>query len=973
MPTLFWDIETRSVVSLETAGASRYASDPTTEILCVGYAIDDNDPKIWLLGDPIPPEIETATHVVAHNFQFERAILTHKLEPLGWPRIPLERQRCSMTLCLVNALPGALDNAATALGIPLQKDREGYKLMRKMSRPLPRRKGDPPDFIRWHDNAKDRKRLQEYCKRDVELERLVYRALPPLSPSEQALFVLDAVINQRGFHVDVELARAARAIAHAERIAINVEITALTKGEITTADQVARILAFVRRHGHVISSLTKRSVAAVLAHEPSDAVRQLLELRREGARASVRKLDALLTSVDADNRLRETLRFHAAGTGRWSGRGYQPQNLKKVETTDIDAAVDAILVGDIDRIRELGAPLTVAGDVSRSIICATSGQHQLIGGDLSAIESRALAWVAGEMWKLENYRRYDVTGDPTLEPYCATATRMLGRTVTPEDEAGRQIGKTADLALGYGGSLGAWRRFNPDDDRPDVEILQNIADWRRAHPATVKFWKDLYRAAIQAVHTGQRIELGKISFGMDNGTLRMVLPSGRAISYPQARLGPGKFEGTRAIYFKDNARGAWTETSSWYGLLTENLVQGLARDLLAAAIVRLESAGYPVVLHVHDEVVCEAPEGFGSVEEFLRLLTVLPDWAEGLPIAAKAWTGKRYAKTAKATPTEATATTPRATVTPVAVVSTSETTELEDENQDDDGEVVPLADLIGEPLVNGKILCPFHDDHTPSLTIFPDHFHCFVCDAHGDAIDWLMLIEGMTRREAVQHIAAWDGPRVVPVEDDKEESRAYALRLWEEGVPVADTLAARYFTEIRGIDLAALPTDVDRVLRFHPRCPFGPNVRHPCLMALMHNVTTDTPTGIQRVALTPEGHKIDRRMLGYSGAVKLWPAGAQLIVGEGLETVLAAATRISYHDAPLRPAWSLLSAPALERFPVLPSVERLIVLVDHDLIGKNAALTCANRWQRAGRTVIRLTPTRAGADFNDLVMPELVS
>src|SRR5262249_38178322 len=276
-----------------------------------------------------------------------------------------------------------------------------------------------------------------------------------------------------------------------------------------------------------------------------------------------------------------------------------------------------------------------------SIICATSGQHQLIGGDLSAIESRALAWVAGEMWKLENCRRYDVTGDPTLEPYWATARRMLGRTVTPEDEAGRQIGKTADLALGYGGSLGAWRRFNPDDDRPDVEILQNIADWRRAHPAIVKFWKDLYRAAIQAVHTGRRIELGKISFGMDNGTLRMVLPSGRAISYPQARLGPGKFEGTRAIYFKDNARGAWAETSSWYGLLTENLVQGLARDLLAAAIVRLESAGYPVVLHVHDEVVCEAPEGFGSVEEFLRLLTVLPDWAEGLPIAAKAWTGKR--------------------------------------------------------------------------------------------------------------------------------------------------------------------------------------------------------------------------------------------------------------------------------------------------------------------------------------------
>jgi Toprim domain len=173
--------------------------------------------------------------------------------------------------------------------------------------------------------------------------------------------------------------------------------------------------------------------------------------------------------------------------------------------------------------------------------------------------------------------------------------------------------------------------------------------------------------------------------------------------------------------------------------------------------------------------------------------------------------------------------------------------------------------------------------------------------------------------------------------------------------------------------VAALPPDVDQVLRFHPRCPFGSGVRHPCLVALMRSPTTDEPTGIHRVALTPEGRKIDRRTLGYAGAVKLWPAGAQLVVGEGIETVLAAATRIPYRNAPLRPAWSLLSAPALERLPVLPGVERLIVLVDHDPVGKSAALTCANRYQRAGRTVVRLTPTRAGADFNDLVMPECVS
>jgi DNA polymerase len=847
-----------------------------------------------------------------------------------------------------------------------------------MSRPLPRRKRDAPDLIRWHDTPEARARLAEYCRHDVVLERAVFCALPPLSPSEQTLFILDAVINQRGFCVDTALAQAARNIAHHERIAINTEIATLTDGEITTADQVARILAFVRRHGRLISNLSRRAVSAVLEHEPGGAVRRLLELRREGARASVRKLDALHASVDADNRLRGTLRFHAAGTGRWSGRGYQPQNLKKVETADIDSAVDAILAGDLDRIRELGAPLTVAADVSRSIICAAPG-HVLIGGDFSAIESRVLAWIANEDWKLDVYRQYDETGDPTLEPYCATATRMLGRTVTPADEAGRQIGKTADLALGYGGSIGAWRRFNPGDDRPDGEILQNIADWRCAHPAIGKFWKDLRRAALQAVYTGQQIELGPLSFVMENGTLRMVLPSGRAVSYPQARLGPGKFEGTREIYFKDNARGAWTEVSSWYGLLTENVVQAIARDLLAAAIVRLEAAGYPVVLHVHDEVVCEVPEGFGSVKDFLRLLTEPPDWAEGLPlpIVAKAWTGKHYAKTKTAPPTAApkamNGTKLHAVTAQTTIEVPPESDDIAEDNDDDDGaDAVPLADLIGEPLVNGKIVCPFHDDHTPSLVIYPDHYHCFVCGAHGDAIDWLMMVEGITRAQAIQHLATWDGPRGVPTQDNKEKNRDRALQLWEQGEPIVGTLAARYLTETRGVDLTALPAKIDEVLRFHRHCPFDHTYR-PCLLALMRDAATDTPTGIHRIALTPEGRKIDRRMLGNAGAVKLWPAGSRLVVGEGIETVLAAATRISYRDAPLQPAWAVLSAGAIERLPVLPDVERLIILVDHDPAGKNAARNCSNRWQRTNRTVIRLTPKRVGADFNDLVMPKAVS
>jgi len=380
----------------------------------------------------------------------------------------------------------------------------------------------------------------------------------------------------------------------------------------------------------VIKSLTPHSISAILAHEPSDAVRRLLELRREGARASVSKLDRLLMSVDTDARLRGCLRYHGGSTGRFSGRYFQPQNLKKVETTDIDAAVDAILAGDIDRIRELGAPLTVTADISRSIVCAAPG-HRLMGADFSAIESRVLAWLAGEDWKLDAYRKYDETGDPQFEPYCVMASQALKRTVTPEDEAGRSFGKTYDLAFGFGGGVGAWRIFDHSDTYSDTEIEQFKTAFRDNHRATKRFWHELERAAHACVFTRRRIELGnRLAFEMRNGTLLLTLPSGRRLSYPEARLIPGKFEGTRELQYKDNARGGWTDYGAWYGTLVENVVQATARDLLAAAMLRIEAAGYPVVLHVHDEIICEVLEGSGSVEDFHHLMTIVPDCGGGI-------------------------------------------------------------------------------------------------------------------------------------------------------------------------------------------------------------------------------------------------------------------------------------------------------------------------------------------------------
>jgi DNA polymerase I-like protein with 3'-5' exonuclease and polymerase domains len=285
---------------------------------------------------------------------------------------------------------------------------------------------------------------------------------------------------------------------------------------------------------------------------------------------------------------------------------------------------------------------------------------------------------------------------------------------------------------------------------------------------------------------------------------------------------------------------------------------------------------------------------------------------------------------------------------------------------------VPLPALIGEPVMDGKILCPFHDEQTPSCHIYPDHYHCFGCGAHGDHIDWLMLVDGLSRKEARQRLENWDGPLVRPIRDCNSEKAklARALRIWDRAKPIAGTLATQYLANYRKIDVAALPDTINDVLRFHPNCPFGPDTRHSCLIALLRDATTDAPTGIHRIALAPDGSKIERRMLGHAGIAKLWPAGGTLIVGEGIETVLAAATRITHRGTALQPAWSAISSGGLGKLPVISGVEQLILLVDNDSngTGQAAAEECAEHWREQGRDVEQLMPAKPGTDFNDMVL-----
>jgi Toprim domain/CHC2 zinc finger len=1004
MRTLYWDIETRSAVNLRECGANVYAIDATTQVLCLVYATNDEDPLLWLPTDPLPRVfLEIAAdpdncQLVAHNYDFERAILEHILIPRhDFRPIPLEAQHCSQRLALANAYPAELDLLAQALGLPYRKDPAARKAMLAVSRPKAQRKRKAT-IQTWDEDPAKLQLVYERCKLDVITTRAVWQSskLKHLSETERHNQLLDAAVNRRGIRLDRRFATASMQLAIRERTALNLKLQELTHGAITSVDQSKRFLEAINARGHNITTMNKRAVAEILAGKPDDYVRQLLEFRRTGARAAVSKFRRMLAYASpGDDRMRGTLRLYGAGPGRWAGLGPQLQNLKKNESNLPLSVVDTIRDGDRTDIAQYGSPLALLGDVSRAALCAGDGM-ELKSGDFSAIESVVLAWLSGEVWKLVAYQTYQRTGDTTLEPYRVIARKMLQKPADAEvSTAERQLGKGAELASGFGGSVGAWRRIMPQDPRSDDQIRAIIQQWRVAHPAVRKFWNDLARAIRVAMRTGRPIPVAPppqppIVAAFADGNLRLTLPSGREITYPEARLIPSKYEDAPSdVQFMDNAHGQWKPYRGWFGTFVENVVQGTARDLLAAAIERFETRGLPVVFHCHDEVTIEVPVGSLSDEEFLAILLKLPDWATGLPLGGKVHSGPHYLE-APEHPAEPLVTPNTDEVVLEQAIDTyiddtredagsiDDPTQVEQEDDEDfvanlADNIAPLTELVTLPLtVGNKLRCPFHDDVEPSCAIYPDHFHCFGCGEHGSRLDWLMRAEGMTAVEAVAYIKDWArAPTYVPQNGNHDgEKLAFIKAIWTSAGPLVGSIAERYLDQARSIDITKLPDNIHRSLRFHPNCVFGPGTHLPCLLALMRDPLTDEPVGIQRTALERRDgkiEKIERRMLGRAGVVKLWPAESTLTIGEGLETVLAAATRILYRNVPLRPAWALLSGQKLLTLPVLPGVERLIVLVDHDAAGVAAAAKCTEYWTRAGRTVIRLTPKRAGTDFNDLV------
>jgi hypothetical protein len=289
--------------------------------------------------------------------------------------------------------------------------------------------------------------------------------------------------------------------------------------------------------------------------------------------------------------------------------------------------------------------------------------------------------------------------------------------------------------------------------------------------------------------------------------------------------------------------------------------------------------------------------------------------------------------------------------------------------------IAPLTDFVSLPMdASGHVSCPFHDDPQPSCKIYSDHWHCFGCGERGGRMDWLTRVEGMTKAEAMATLQDWSGPMSIDQPQDVASRTALAKDIWLAAQSITGTIGERYLSETRGIDISKLPPTIEDALRFHPRCVFGARAHHPCLIALMRDPVTAVPTGIHRIGLAEENGavvKLDRMALGRMGVVMFWPmiGRGRLVVGEGIETVLAAATRISYENAPLIPAWSAVARGGLGRLPVLPRVERLILLVDNDENGEGqrAAEQCRHVWKSAGRITVPLIPKQRGWDFNDVV------
>lgn len=684
--TILWlDLETYSEMPIKN-GTHAYAEG--VEIMLAAWAIDDNPVQVWDLTsvEKIPLELRLAlkkpdVEVWAHNSHFDRTVMRHALPDL---LPPIARWRDTMVQALAHGLPGALGALCEVLGVPQDKakDKEGKALIQLFCKPRPKNSKLRRATSKTH--PEEWKRFVAYARLDIEAMREVHKRLPKWNyqGAELALWHRDQQINDRGVCVDVQLAQAAIEAVDQEQKRLAKRTQEMTAGDVQAATQRDAMLKHIVESYGVELPDMQRSTLERRMSDPDlpSAVKELLAIRLQSSMTSTSKYNALMRGVSSDGRLRGTLQFCGASrTGRWAGRLFQPQNLSRptLEQEQIDQGIEALKAGCADLLFDNIMELT--SSTVRGCIIAPEGK-KLVVSDLSNIEGRMLAWLAGEEWKLQAFRDNDAGTGHDL--YKLAYARAFNISPDDVDKHQRQIGKVMELALGYGGGVAAFVTFAlvygldldeladaalPNIPRDVIREAKSWYDesvkrkatyglservfiacdslkrlWRLAHPATCAFWYQLEDTVRKAISLpGKTLYCNALKLRRDGAWLRIQLPSGRALCYPSPTLDNGNitYQGVNSYSRK------WQRLKTYGGKLVENVTQAAARDVLAGNMPLIEDAGYSIVLTVHDEVITEAPDTDNFNETALSaLLSTNPTWAPDIPLNAGGFEALHYRK-----------------------------------------------------------------------------------------------------------------------------------------------------------------------------------------------------------------------------------------------------------------------------------------------------------------------------------------
>jgi DNA polymerase len=693
------DFETRSAADLTKVGADVYSQDISTDALCLAYAFNDEPIEIWL--PEMPPPQKLLDHVAkggicrGHNIgAFEMLIWNNVMTfEYDWLELKIEQCQDTMAMAYAMSLPGSLDDASRAAGIDYNKDMKGHRVMLQLSQP---REILPDGSVVWWEKSDVPEKFDQlyaYCIQDVEVERALCKRLMQLSKNEQKLWQLDFKINRRGVHVDLVSAQVALQVVEEEKTRLNLKMRDVTGNAVGTCTATGQLTDWLKSKGCEVPSVAKADVIDMLSKPLPTECRDALLLRQEAAKTSTAKLQAMIKGASASGRMRGLFQYHGASTGRWAGRRVQLQNLPRPKLRQDQVNEVFRILGEpeyrdkAEVIRKfVGAPLSAISDCIRGFLRARPG-HDFIACDFESIEARVIAWLAGEEKSLEVFK-----GDGKI--YELTAADVFGCKAEEisKDDPRRQVGKVVVLSMGFAGGVGAlqtmckaygvslepvfdiiWSRatedhkdrsrflWNLNGEKSEISKKEFFASdlvkqfWREANPKIVEYWSDLETAAICAVKKpGEKFFAGavtrEVTYVTNGSFLWCRLPSGRVLCYPYPKvemLSPFKDSSAKeTITYMgvDSYSHKWERQKSYGGLLSENVTQAVSRDLLSDALFRLEGNKYPVVAHVHDEIICEIPKHFGSVPEVEKIMCETPIWAQGLPISAKGWRNERYKK-----------------------------------------------------------------------------------------------------------------------------------------------------------------------------------------------------------------------------------------------------------------------------------------------------------------------------------------